>query len=127
MPATDAEVRTALLQAAVLFLAGLLMLAPVAAQGYPDAAGWVFAAIFVLFLVQTGLNVQVWRGSDEVVRGMILATCAITFAISQGLLFLWAAAERLHLVAVRSNWDVYSLLMACYIVVSTGVSMRYRR
>jgi hypothetical protein len=127
IPATDSEVRTALLQAAVLFLAGVLLLVPIAAQGHPTVAGWVFAGVLLLFLLQTAMNIQVWRSSDEVMRRVILSTCALTFSITQGLLFLWAAAERLHLVAVQSSWNIYSLLMACYIVVNGAIATRFRR
>ncbi len=131
MLATNQEVRTAQLQAWVLALAGILLLAPVLALGpmrsHPGIAMGVYAGIVLLFLVQTALNIHLWRTSDEFVQRAILIVCAATFAISQGLLFVYAAAERLHLVPNASSWDIFSLLMTCYILVNTYVSIRLRR
>ena len=131
IPATDQEVYAVWLQSAVLILAGVMLILPIATMGavqlHPAIAGWVFAGIFLLFLVQTGLNVRIWQTCDEFVRTAILRTCALTFAIIQSLLFLWAAAERLHLVKALSSWNSYTVLMTCYIGVSTWVFIRMRR
>jgi hypothetical protein len=130
LPATDSEVRTTRIQGAVLGLAGLLMLAPIFAtvpvRTHPGLAGWVYAATFVLFLVQTALNLRLWFTSDEFVRKAILAVCAGTFAVTQGLLFLWAAAERLNQVPAASSWDLFIVMMACYLGASAVVSIRMR-
>jgi len=130
LPATDSEVRTTMIQGAVLGLAGLLMVAPIFATApvrtHPGLAGWIYAGTFVLFLVQTGLNLQLWFTSDEFVRGAILAVCAGTFAVTQGLLFVWAAAERLNQVPAASSWDIFTMMMACYLGVSAVVAIRMR-
>jgi hypothetical protein len=131
LPATDSEVQTTLIQAAVLTLAGLLMMAPIFAiaptQGHPELGGWIFAGVATLLLVQSGLNLRLWQISDEYVRRSILAVCAGTFAVCQGLLFLWAAAEKLHQVPVVSSWDLFTVMMACYLGVSAYISIRLRR
>jgi hypothetical protein len=131
LPATDSEVRTALFQAAVLALAGLLMLVPIAALGpmktHPGLGPWIFAGIFVLFLVQSALNFRIWQQGDEFIRQTILVMYAATFAITQSVLFLWAAAEHLSLVPAISAWNIYTLLMTCYIGVNFVVSLRIRR
>jgi hypothetical protein len=131
LPATDAEVRTARIQAVVLGLAGLLMLIPILAlapiHAHPGLGAWIFPGIFVVFLLQSALNLQLWQGSDEFMRKLILSVCAGSFVVSQGLLFLWAAAERLHLVAAASSWEIFTLMMACYMLTSFAVARHARR
>jgi hypothetical protein len=131
LPATDGEVRTALTQAAVLGLAGILMLIPIfllaPVHTHPGLGIWIFPAIFVVFLLQSALNLQLWQGSDEFVRKLILSVCAASFVVCQGLLFLWATAERLRLVAAASSWEIFTLMMACYMAMSFAVARRARR
>lgn len=131
LPATDAEVRTAFTQAAVLGLAGILMLIPIVTlapvHAHPGLALWIFPCVFVLFLLQSVLNLQLWQGSDEFMRKTILSVCAVCFVVSQGLLFLWAAAERLHLVAAANGWEIFTLMMACYMATSFAVARRAQR
>jgi len=128
LPATAEEVRTIRLQAAGLVLAGVMLWAPVFigsrfAHSTAAAVGTV-AAIAVLFLVQTVVNVRFWRSSDEFMRQMVLTIGAVTFALGQGALFLYAVAERLHLVRALTTWDILVLLLALYLVVSLAVSIR---
>jgi hypothetical protein len=131
LPATDAEVRTALTQAAVLGLAGILMLIPIftlaPVHAHPGLGIWIFPGVFVVFLLQSALNLQLWQASDEFLRKTILSVCAGSFVVSQGLLFLWATAERLHLVAAATSWEIFTLMMACYMVASFAVARRVRR
>jgi hypothetical protein len=131
IPATDREVHAIRLQSAVLVLAGVMLILPIAVLGavqlHPAIAGWVFAGILLLFLAQTVLNIRIWQTCDEFVRSAILKTCAMTFAIVQSLLFLWAAAERLHLAPAISSWNSFTVLMSCYIGVSTWLSIRMKR
>lgn len=131
LPATDGEVRTAMTQAAVLGLAGILMLIPMftiaPVHAHPGLAIWIFPCIFVMFLLQSALNLQLWLGSDEFMRKLILSVCAGSFVVSQGLLFLWATAERLHLVVAATSWQIFTLMMACYMATSFAVARRARR
>jgi drug/metabolite transporter (DMT)-like permease len=121
LPATNEEVRSSRLQAAVLALAGLMLLVPLFAlhriASHPAFARTVYAAIVLLFVVQTVLNIKLWRASDEFQRRTMLIVAAGTFAIGQALLFLWGAAERLGLTPGISGWDAIVLLMSCYMAV----------
>lgn len=135
LPATNDEVLTFRLQAVALALAGVMMLVPTFAAGsiaahpdrYPTLPSIAFVVVAVLFLTQAAANIRIWRISDEFARGLLLRIAALTFAIGQGLLFLYAAAERLHLAPAVSSWDVITLLLTLYLAVGAGVSMRYQR
>ncbi|MBS0297401.1 MAG: hypothetical protein JSR45_13915 [Proteobacteria bacterium] len=123
--ATPAEVRGARLQAVVLALAGLLLIAPVIAEvlGNPvPLATWLCLA--ALFVAQSGYNLQLWRKGDELVRRVILEAGALTFWIFQGGLFLYAAAERLGLVPAATAWDLFSAIMAAYLLAGCVITLR---
>jgi len=130
LPATDEEVKAVRLQAVTLVLAGVMLLLPVLAMGSlgkaEGAPPLVFAGIAVLFLLQTAANVQLWLTSDEFLRRQMLLAGGITFAIGQGLLFLWAAAEHLHLVHALSSWDTIVLLMGLYLLTGSYLGIRSR-
>lgn len=130
LPATDEEIKFYRLQAVTLFLAGVMLLLPVLALGSLEseagAPALIFGAIAVLFLVQTAANVQLWRTSDEFLRRQMLLAGGITFAIGQGLLFLWAAAEHLHLTRAISSWDTIVLLMTLYMLTGAYLGIRSR-
>jgi hypothetical protein len=87
-------------------------------------AGAVMAAIVGLFLVQTLLNLTVWTRADEMIRQTVAEAGAICFWVLQGALFLWAAAEKLELVPALSAWDMMTILMGFYLVISSVVSVR---
>ena len=135
LPATTGEVRSFQLQAATLALAGIMILIPPFATGSlaahrlssPAVSVSIFAVVAILFLLQTAVNIRLWRDSDEFARGLMLSICALTFVVGQGLLFLYAAAERLHLVHQISSWDVITLLLSLYWVVAASISLRYQR
>ena len=131
LPATDEEIRSYRLQAVTLILAGVMLLLPVLAMGSlastTGAPALIFAAIAVLFVVQTAANVQLWRTSDEFLQRQMLLTAAVTFAIGQGLLFLWAAAEHLHLARAITSWDTIVVLMAIYMLTGAYLGIRARR
>ena len=130
LPATDEEIRFYRLQAVTLILAGVMLLLPVLAMGSlastTGAPALIFAAIAVLFVVQTAANVQLWRTSDEFLQRQMLLTAAVTFAIGQGLLFLWAAAEHLHLARPITSWDTIVMLMAIYVLAGAYLAIRAR-
>ena len=81
----------------------------------------------LLFAVQTVYNFRLWRVSDEFLRGAMTTTAAVTFAVGQGALFLWAAAEHMSLVKPVSTWDVLLNMMLLYMVVGALVSVRTAR
>jgi Flp pilus assembly pilin Flp len=128
LPATRQEVVAARLQGCVLFLAGALMIAPSLLERFVadnlQAARLSYAVIVVLFAVQTVANLRIWQISDEFMRQTIAGICALTFAIGQGMLFLWAAAEHLHLVHTRSSWSIFTVEMLLYVLVSSYVTLR---
>lgn len=129
--ATTKEVTVVRLQTLVLALAGMLLIAPIFVQKLllqnASLGAEVYAGIVLLFGVQSWANARVWRSSDEFARRSIAMVAAWTFAIGQGALFLWAAAEHLHLVAPRPAWNLFSLLMLLYLVVSAFVTVRQSR
>lgn len=129
--ANDEEVRSVRYQAIVMTLAGILLALPILgvrlSSGSLTRSEIVLACIVALFAVQTVFNVLLWRVSDEFVRGAMTATAACTFAIGQGGLFLWSAAERVHLVRHTSAWDLTIAMMLLYLVVGSVVSLRTMR
>jgi TRAP-type C4-dicarboxylate transport system permease large subunit len=81
-------------------------------------------AIVAAFLAQTAYNLLVWRRADELMRQTISQTGAVCFWVLQGLLFLWAAAEKLNIAPALSAWDMMTLMMGFYLIVSSAMSMR---
>ena len=84
-------------------------------KGHRCSTDDLLAGIVVLFALQTAANLQFWRRSDEFLRTQLLLVSATTFAIGQGALYLWAAAERLGLVAPISGWATIVLTMTAYL------------
>lgn len=128
-PARPAQITFYRQQALVLALSGMMMAAPVVARvlSQPlstDLAGAVMAAIVGLFLLQTLLNLSVWTRADEMIRQMVAEAGAVCFWVLQGALFLWAAAEKLELVPALSAWDLMTILMGFYLVISSVISVR---
>jgi len=130
-PASNDEVRSFVYQAFVMALAGVLLALPIIGARLFTAnlqyREFYFVGIALLFAVQTVYNACLWRVSDEFVRNTILTTVALTFAIGQGGLFLWAAAEHLSLVRPVSAWDLLVNMMLLYIFVGAVVSVRTMR
>jgi len=131
VPATQQEVSTTRFQTVVLLLAGLLLMLPIFVQNLiverPALGMEFFAAIVILFAVQTWGNLRIWSTSDEFARRIILEVCALSFALCQGLLFLWASAEHLHLVRAISAWNTFSLLMLVYLLSTSWITIRNAR
>ena len=128
-PARPAQIIFYRQQAIVLALSGVMMAAPVLArllfQPLSDhLAGAVMAAIVGLFLLQTLLNLAVWNRADEMIRQTVAEAGAVCFWLLQGALFLWAAAEKLELVPALSAWDMMTILMGAYLVISSVISVR---
>ena len=128
-PARPAQIIFYRQQAIVLALSGVMMAAPVLARLLYQPlsghlAGAVMAAIVGLFLLQTLLNLSVWNRADEMIRQTVAEAGAVCFWLLQGALFLWAAAEKLELVPALSAWDMMTILMGAYLVISTVISVR---
>jgi len=112
-----------LLQIAVFALAGLMFLAPMVVPATVPPV-WVFAGIVAAFALQTVANVIVWRRADEMLRQLMTDTSTIAFWGLQSAFFLYAAAERLDLIAPVSAWGMAGILMAVYLVSSIVPSVR---
>jgi len=97
-----------------------LALAPLA----PQLGQAIMAGVIALFLLQTLLNLTVWTRADEMMRQMIAESGSICFWVLQGGLFLWAAAEKLDIAPALSAWDLMTILMGVYLVVSSALSLR---
>jgi hypothetical protein len=111
------------LQAVVMTIAGVLMLAPMwgPAVVEPDL---VFVGLVVLSVIQSVANLLLWRRADEMLRRVMVETSALAFWASQMALFLYAAAERLGLTGGVSAWGMMAVLMTIYLLASTVASMR---
>ncbi len=111
------------LQAVVMLLAGVLMLAPMWGGNLADP-DTVFVGLIVLSVVQSVANLLLWRRADEMLRRVMVETSALAFWASQMALFLYAAAERLGLIGGVSAWGLLGVLMTIYLLASTVASMR---
>lgn len=128
--ATPAQTSFFRQQALVMILAGAMLAAPVVAAVAFDPlptpiATAVMMGIIAAFLIQTAYNLLVWRRSDELLRRITSESAAASFWILQGALFLWAAAEKLGLAPALSTWDMVTVLMAAYLLLS--VILQWRR
>lgn len=111
------------LQIVVMALAGVILALPVLAPaGAP--AEVVFGGVAALLAVQTVANLMLWRAADEMFRRVILETAALTFVVGQMALFLYAAAERLGLVAPVTSWGLIGVMMGLYLAASILTSAR---
>lgn len=111
------------LQAVVLFLAGLVLLAIL----YGDrwlSAGAVFSLVVVLLAVQSAANLMLWRAADEMLRRVMVETSALAFWMLQLGLCLYAAAERLGLVAPVDGWSMLAVTLGVYLIASIAASWR---
>jgi hypothetical protein len=112
-------------------LAGILLAAPLLGirlfGGNLSDSRLFLAGIVLLFAAQTYCNFRLWRVSDEFVRSSMMLAAAWTFAIGQGGLFLWSAAERMSLVRQSSAWNLTVAMMLLYLLVGSVVSVRTAR
>lgn len=129
-PATPAQAVFYAQNGLVLLLAGVMMGVPVLAPILfaplsPMVASAAMAGLIALLLVQTAGNIAIWVRSDEFMRRAMGESAAVSFAILQGLLFLWAAGEKLGLLPQLTLWDATSVMMAAYLVI--GLTITWRR
>ncbi|ATC32451.1 hypothetical protein CA606_08875 [Caulobacter vibrioides] len=128
-PATPAQAVFYAQNGFVLLLAGVMMATPVMvplvfAPLSPMIASAAMAGLIALLLVQTAGNIAIWVRSDEFMRRAMGESAAISFAILQGLLFLWAAGEKLGLLPHLTLWDATSVMMAAYLVIGLAITWR---
>jgi hypothetical protein len=118
-----------LMQGGVLLLAGFMLATPVlVVESQSLLSGrWGLLTLWALvlsFVIQTALNIAVWKRSDEVFRRVISESGAATFWLFQGIFFLWAAGEKLQTLPAISAWDIVTLMMVLYLSCSIVVSYR---
>ncbi|WP_291837407.1 hypothetical protein [Brevundimonas sp.] len=123
-PAGDDEVRDARRQSAVLGLSGIIMILPMILSGLALPVTASLAGIGLLLVLHTALNLRLYRSVDELFRRVVVEAGALTFWLGQGLLFIWAAAERLAVAPPLTAWDIYVVLMSVYLIVSMVVTFR---
>lgn len=123
-PAGDDEARDARTQAAILGLSGVVMILPLILSQLAVPVTASLAGIALLMVLHTALNVRLYRSVDELFRRVVIEAGALTFWLGQGLLFLWAAAERLAVAPPLTAWDIYVVLMGVYLIVSVAVTLR---
>jgi hypothetical protein len=111
------------LQVIVLALAGVMVLAPMYASQLASPE-YVFGAVIVLLIAQTGANLMLWRLADEMLRRVMMETSTIAFWALQMALFVYAAAERLGLVETVTGWGMIGILMGVYLVSSSIAATR---
>lgn len=122
--ASAQETGVARFQALVSGFSGLILTLPMVFAWLGLSPVFGVGAIAVLFVVHTVMNWRVYQQADELLRRTVLETATIAFFAGQGLLFIWAAAERLGVATPLTGWDIYAVLMALYLAVSLTVSVR---
>ena len=123
-PATDEEVGYTRLQAAVMGLSALILFTPVVFSFTGLTPAIALAVVVGLLLVHTIMNLRVYLQADELLRQIALESGAVTFWLGQGVLFVWAAAERLGAATAVTSWDIYVCLMAVYLGVAAVMTAR---
>ena len=81
-------------------------------------------AIAAFFILHTGLNLNLWRRGDEMIRRVIVESGAMAFWIGQAALFGWAVAERLGVAPALTAWDILVVVMGLYLICSAVVGLR---
>jgi hypothetical protein len=123
-PAGNDEVRDVRVQSAILGLSGVIMVLPMILSGLGVPVTASLAGIGLLLVLHTALNLRLYRSVDELFRRVVVEAGAFTFWLGQGLLFMWAAAERLAVAPPLTAWDIYVVLIGVYLVVSMVVTFR---
>jgi peptidoglycan/LPS O-acetylase OafA/YrhL len=113
----------------VLALAGLMMATPVVVRVVFARVPPLIASAAMIGLAPCSWprppgNISVWIKSDELMRRATAEISAVTFAILQGALFLWAAGEKLGLLPVLTLWDAATVMMTAYLIIAGVVTWR---
>lgn len=116
-PTAPERVELALCSLAAV-LAGILYLIPLLA----GPAAWepvaAYGGVLLVLTVQSIVNWRLLRRSDELARRAMIEAGALCFWGLQGLLFLYAAAERLGLVEPLTAWTATVIVMPVYLAAS---------
>lgn len=117
-PPTAPERGDMALSSLAMILAGVLYIIPLAA----GPAGWsswaAYGGVLLVLAVQTFVNWRLLQRADELARRVMMEAAALCFWGLQGLLFLYAAAERMAMVAPLTAWTATVILMPVYLAAS---------
>lgn len=112
------------IQSVVLVLAGVMYLIPLLA----GAAGWsspaAYGGVLVVLAVQSAMNWRLLRRSDELARRAMIEAGALCFWGLQGVLFVYAAAERLGMLEPLTAWTATVIVMPVYLAASVWAYAR---
>lgn len=112
------------LQSLAMILAGILYLIPLVAGPAVWLPAAAYGGILVALTVQTIVNWRLLRRSDELARRAMIEAGALCFWGLQGLLFLYAAAERLGMVEPLTAWTASVIVMPVYLAASVWAYAR---
>lgn len=118
------EIRDTRLQALILALSGVIVMLPPLLAMVDVAAAPALALLGLLLAAHTALNLTLYRRVDELFRRAVVEAGTLTFWLGQGVLFLWAVAERLGVAPALTGWDIYVVLLTAYLIASVGVAAR---
>lgn len=111
------------LQAVVLFLAGLILLAILYGDRWMSP-GAVFGLVAALLAGQSLANLMLWRAADEMLRRVMVETSALAFWALQLGLCLYAAGERLGLTPPIDGWSMLGVTLGVYLAASIVAGWR---
>lgn len=122
--ASPEEIRLLRRQGVICLLSAVVLALPVILPAGGVSPLIALGLIVALLAFHTVLNLGFYRDSDEMLRAVTTEAAMKTFWIGQGVLFLWAAAERLGVAPVLTAWDVYVVLMGLYLAIAAVVTAR---
>jgi hypothetical protein len=76
----------------LIIYAGAMLLLALAGQVEAGQKILVFWGVVGAMAGQAAISLHLWRGYDELYRGVMRESCATTFVITEILLFIWGAA-----------------------------------
>lgn len=126
LPDAD-EVALVRWQGILLAVTGPLFIAPVILAHQQLGRGALVIASVVLvaaLMLHNWLNWQLYRRADELMRRVIIASCAISFFAAEVALFIWASLAKLGVVAEVDSWTLLTVLMIGYLLISGIVATR---
>jgi hypothetical protein len=113
---TPREATQARVQAALIFLLGVVLAAPNVAFGLGWPRQIVYGGIVVFVVVRTLYTLRALRSADEFIRRRMFEAGWWTMLLTTTGLLLYGGAERLGLVRVATSWDVMIIVFAIAIV-----------
>ena len=104
------------IQAVLIFLLGIMLVAPNVAFGFDWPPTVVYGAIVLFVVVRTVYTLRVLKTADEFIRRRMFEAGWWTLLLTTTGLLLYGGAERLGLVRVATSWDVLVVVLGVAIV-----------